>query len=124
MCVAVGVGHDRWVEVRLADFNAPEFSSRSGPQAKAALERIALGREARCKAGLRTYDRVPASCEIDGRPVGDLLRAAGVREGGNGAGEGMPMHVSGPRPTREVYYRYCADVRAAGAAPIRRGDPG
>lgn len=23
-----------------------------------------------------------------------------------------------------VYYRYCSDVRAAGKAPIRRGDPG
>jgi hypothetical protein len=29
------------------------------------------------------YDRVIATCRLDGRRVGDLLRAAGVREGGN-----------------------------------------
>ena len=27
-------------------------------------------------------------------------------------------------PAAEVYYANCGDVRAAGAAPIRRGDPG
>ena len=26
--------------------------------------------------------------------------------------------------TRGVYYRYCSDARRAGAAPIRRGEPG
>jgi hypothetical protein len=29
-----------------------------------------------------------------------------------------------PKPPADVYYKNCAAVRAAGAAPIRRGDPG
>ena len=29
------------------------------------------------------YDRVIATCRVNGRRVGDLMRAAGVREGGN-----------------------------------------
>ncbi len=32
--------------------------------------------------------------------------------------------VDVPEPNTDVYYENCSDVRAAGAAPIRRGDPG
>jgi hypothetical protein len=36
-----------------------------------------------------------------------------------------PVVVAPPRPAASsVYYKNCAAVQAAGAAPIRRGDPG
>lgn len=46
LCVAVGSGPANWVEIRLEDFYAPELHSPSGPDAKAALERVAMGRKA------------------------------------------------------------------------------
>jgi endonuclease YncB( thermonuclease family) len=116
LCVAVGPrrGID-WVEVRLADFYAPEFDSRTGPAAFAALKRIALGRQANCVAGVGTYDRIAARCQINGQPIGDLMRAAGIREGGAGTDDQVfrrtiPAGLS------------CAEIRARGGA--RRGEPG
>lgn len=35
-------------------------------------------------ASHRSYDRVVATCTINGRSVADLMRKAGVVEGGNG----------------------------------------
>jgi endonuclease YncB( thermonuclease family) len=85
LCVATGPrrGAD-WVEVRVADFYAPELSAPGGREAKAALERIAMGRPAACRAQKRSYDRVVARCSIGGRSIADHMRAAGVREGGHG----------------------------------------
>lgn len=85
LCVATGPrrGAD-WVEVRVADFYAPELSAPGGREAKAALERIAMGRTATCRAQKRSYDRVVARCVIDGRAIGEHMRRAGVPEGGNG----------------------------------------
>lgn len=84
LCVAVGHGAANWVEVRLSDFYAPELHAPGGADAKAALERIARGKRAVCTAGHRSYDRVVATCTINGVSVGDLMRGAGVVEGGNG----------------------------------------
>lgn len=84
MCVAVGQDAETWVEVRVADFYAPELHAAGGAQAKAALERITAGKRAICKAQHRSHDRVVAVCRIGGRSVGDLMRSAGVQEGGNG----------------------------------------
>lgn len=86
LCVAVGQGERNWVEVRLEDFYAPELHSPAGPQAKAALERAAMGQDADCIADHQSYDRVVATCRIGGRSIGDLLRSAGIVEGGNGYG--------------------------------------
>ncbi len=82
LCVATGPGPDRWVEVRLADFYAPELSTPEGRQAKAVLERLARGRQVTCRAGRRSYDRVVATCRLDGTSLGQRLRQAGVGEGG------------------------------------------
>lgn len=79
------------IEVRLGDFDAPELSKPGGAEAKAALRRIAFGKTVSCKPceGARNpnrciiYDRVVATCRIDGKRLGDLMRAAGVQEGGN-----------------------------------------
>ena len=44
LCVAVGATADNWVEVRVADFYAPELNAPGGRQARAALSRIVAGR--------------------------------------------------------------------------------
>ena len=88
LCVGGG-DPSGWIEVRLADFDAPELSSPEGPRAKAMLRQLASGRRADCQAVSGrsgrsvSYDRVIAVCRIGGRSVGELLRADGAAEGGN-----------------------------------------
>lgn len=84
ICVAIGQGAQNWVEIRIADFYAPELREPGGEQAKAAMERITMGRTVRCVTGRRTYDRVVATCTLNGTSLGSLMRRAGVREGGRG----------------------------------------
>lgn len=84
MCVAIGEGPQNWVEVRLEDFYAPELHEPGGKEAKVALERIAMGRRVECTAGHRTYDRVTAMCAIGHQNISQLLRVAGIAEGGRG----------------------------------------
>jgi hypothetical protein len=43
-----------------------------------------MNRRISCTAENRTYDRYAAACTLNGRGLGALLRAAGVREGGRG----------------------------------------
>jgi len=129
LCVAVGPrsGLD-WVEVRLADFYAPELSSSGGRAAKAALTRIALGKQATCMAGAGTYDRIAARCQINGQAIGDLMTAAGIKEGGAGTGAAF-LPRTGNRPVFAPRSRggtragmSCPELRARGGA--RRGEPG
>ena len=120
LCVAVGprTGAD-WVEVRLADFFAPELSTASGRSAKAALTRIAYGKHATCVAGAGTYDRIAARCRVNGQAIGDLMLAAGIREGGAGTDSESPAPRSRlPAPGGLS----CAELRARGG--VRRGEPG
>lgn len=84
LCVSDSADPRTWVEVRIADFYAPELHAPGGQDAKRALERLAMGKRAACVAQHRSYDRVVAVCRVDGRSLGDAMRAAGVREGGNG----------------------------------------
>jgi micrococcal nuclease len=84
LCVAIGADASEWVEVRLADFYAPELQEPGGEAAKAALGRIALGRVVTCEAGRRSYDRVVAACTLQGVSLGDRMRASGVVQGGRG----------------------------------------
>ena len=77
-----------WIEVRLSDFDAAELYSPTGRADRDRLVRIVSGRRLDCVAvrgrngRVVVYDRVIASCRLNGRRVGDLLRAAGGREGG------------------------------------------
>lgn len=48
LCVGKTADPNAWIEVRLADFNAPELHQDGGAQGKVALERIALHREVTC----------------------------------------------------------------------------
>lgn len=124
-CVAVGPGHGQWVEVRLAGFFAPESGGPGGARAKAALERAVLGKDAVCRANLRSYDRIVADCTVGGRSVSDLMLASGVKQGGNGFAHASAPIVRGPQPAAATGgFRSCAAARAAGAAPMRRGEPG
>lgn len=81
LCVDV---QGAWVEVRIADFYAPETSEPGGFEAAKALNRIASGKAVTCKAQRRSYDRVVAQCLLGGVSLGDLMREAGVAEGGKG----------------------------------------
>lgn len=127
LCVALGPQPDSWVEVRLSDFYAPELSATGGREARAALEDVVLWKQATCVAENRTYDRIAARCTINGQPISAMLRTAGVREGGNGR---RPQQVPATRrvvtavSSSSGAFRNCAAARAAGAAPLYRGQPG
>ncbi len=84
LCVALGPSRAQWAEVRLADFYAPELHDAGGPEAKETLSRLVEGKKVECTAEHRSYDRVVAVCRLRGRSVGDLMRSAGVQEGGRG----------------------------------------
>lgn len=89
LCVGASSDPSTWIEVRLGDFDAPELHSRDGSRSKRFLEQVALGRQASCRAirgrsgRVIVYDRVIAICTVQGRSIGDLLRAAGAPSGGN-----------------------------------------
>lgn len=82
LCVGPSGRPDHWIEVRLADFYAPELHETGGREAKRRLEHLVIGKPLVCRAGRRSYDRVVAVCPLGGRPLGTLLREAGGIEGG------------------------------------------
>lgn len=84
LCVGLGPDPGDWVEVRLADFYAPELSAPGGQLAKATLSRLTRGRQLACVAQHRSYDRIVAECRIRNVSLGDSMRAAGIEEGGRG----------------------------------------
>ncbi|MFZ1882370.1 MAG: nuclease [Rhodoplanes sp.] len=89
LCVGKTADPNQWIEVRLADFNAPELHQPGGAAARAALKRIALHHEVMCttvrgRSGrVISYDRLIARCLIGSNSIGDLLRRTGIAEGGN-----------------------------------------
>ena len=88
LCVGRTGDPGGWVEVRLADFDAPELNEPGGAAARTRLARLALGREVVCQAvpgrngRSRSYDRVIAVCAVRGRSLGRTLRDEGAAEGG------------------------------------------
>lgn len=84
LCVGPAGQPGRWIEIRLADFYAPELNAPGGRDAKRILETLTRGRNLVCRAGRRSYDRVVARCTLGGVALGERMRAAGVREGGRG----------------------------------------
>jgi len=103
LCVGVGQGPGAWVEIRLADYYAPELADAGGIEAKATLARIAKGKRVECVAQHRSYDRVVAVCRLQGVSLGDRMRAAGMGEGGRGRGAETclttrPVLSPAPRP--------------------------
>lgn len=88
LCIGPSSDPSTWIEIRLSDFNAPELNQAGGRDARARLSRLVSGRVVSCVAvrgrngRVIVYDRVIAECRLNGRGLGDLLRAAGGREGG------------------------------------------
>lgn len=88
LCVEGSANPSDWIEVRLANADAPQLHSSEGPRAKATLAAIALGRFAFCRAEAGRQGRVVvwdgmfACCQINGETVESLLRAASVLETG------------------------------------------
>ena len=79
LCVAVGQGPANWVEIRLEDFYAPELHSPTGPAAKAALERLAMGRNAECVANDLSPKVPPVLRRVLGLMFGPMRPAFPVR---------------------------------------------
>jgi len=84
LCVGPAGRPDRWIEVRLGDFYAPELHEQGGAEAKRRLKQLVFGQTLVCRAGRHSYDRVIGYCTLRGRPLGTLLRQSGGREGGRG----------------------------------------
>ncbi len=88
LCVGRSANPKSWIEVRLADFDAPELADAGGARAKALLKRVTRGGQLVCRATpgrsgrVIVYDRVIAACTLGGGRLGDILRAAGGAEGG------------------------------------------
>ena len=88
LCVGTSSDPATWIEVRLADFDAPELREPLGRRSRDYLVTIVHGREVTCTAvrgrsgRVRSYDRVIATCLLNGRRLGDLLRDAGAPGGG------------------------------------------
>lgn len=76
------------IEVRLADFDAPERGEPGWREAKRWLTTLARYRWTVCtvtpgRSGRTTsFDRTIALCRIGGRPIGDLMRSRRAPEGG------------------------------------------
>jgi hypothetical protein len=88
LCLGDTTDPAAWIEVRLSDFDAAELHSPNGRADRDRLIRMVGRRRLDCvtvrgrNGRVVVYDRVIASCRLNGRRVGDLLRAAGGREGG------------------------------------------
>ncbi|SPU55270.1 Uncharacterised protein [Brevundimonas vesicularis] len=89
LCVGSSRDPNSWIEVRLADFEAPELHSPDGRRSQSLLRQVAFGQNVVCEARrgrsgrVIVHDRVIAVCRVRGRPIGDLLRARHAPEGGN-----------------------------------------
>ncbi len=89
LCIGRSTDPNEWIEVRLADFNAPELREPAGPAARAALVQVTRGQTVVCRTQkgrsgrVTSFDRVIARCSIGSDSLADLLRRAGVRPGGN-----------------------------------------
>lgn len=87
LCVGKSPDPRTWIEIRIADWSAPELNEPGGGAAKAVLAGT-LGKPARCtvrrgRNGRTTsYGRVIASCRIAGMSVRERMKRAGLREGG------------------------------------------
>lgn len=88
-CLALGRDPSRWLEVREARWFAPELREPGGQEAKRVMDRL-VGRRAVCTVergrggSTRSYDRVIAACRVEGLPIAEHMRRAGIAPGGRG----------------------------------------
>jgi hypothetical protein len=109
LCVGSSSDARSWIEVRLADFDAPELSTTEGKRGKAILEHEAIGRQVSCtvtkgrNGKTTTYDRVLAVCSIGGTTIGAALRNADAPSWGQLTARhrtGLVAEVGRPHPKR------------------------
>ena len=66
------IGRER---VRIQNFNAPELHQPGGPEAKARMQALTLGKEVHCDGKARDrYGRLVARCSVNGRDLGQAMR--------------------------------------------------
>ncbi|RRN64659.1 nuclease [Caulobacter sp. 602-1] len=88
-CLALGRDPSQWLEIREARWFAPELHDLGGREAKRAMDRL-VGRRATCtverghNGQTQSYDRVIAACTVDGLPIAEHMRRAGIAPGGRG----------------------------------------
>lgn len=84
LCVGRTADPNEWIEVRLADFDAPEIREPEGRRGHEFLTRLARGRQVNCVATrgrngrVNSHDRVIATCRLNGQTLGNLLRSRGT----------------------------------------------
>lgn len=89
LCVGRTSDPNEWIEVRLADFDAPELNQPQGRRGRQMLIDLARNREVVCTATrgrsgrVVSHDRVIATCRLRGTALGTLLRRQGAPTGGN-----------------------------------------
>lgn len=89
LCVGRTTDPNEWIEVRLADFDAPELREPEGRRGHEMLTRLTRGRDVNCVATrgrngrVNSHDRVIATCRLNGQTLGNLLRSRGAPQGGN-----------------------------------------
>jgi micrococcal nuclease len=91
---SICVGNDRdpnhWIEIRLADFYAPELHEAGGLEARRRMVQTAKSKPVVCtvqrgnNGRTYSYDRVIAVCRMNGTSLSQLMESEGVREGGRG----------------------------------------
>ncbi|MFD7078624.1 excalibur calcium-binding domain-containing protein [Streptomyces sp. NPDC059918] len=103
--------HAAWVVC----FQTPAAGVPVEPASGVELSLVAPGRPCPDKAGAALApSRTPAPPKPKTSPPTDTGSTGGDGGGGGGGGGGGSS----------VYYKTCADAKAAGAAPMRRGGPG
>ena len=90
LCVGSTTNPRDWIEIRLADYFAPELSAPGGADAKARLDGLVRGKVLTChvvrghNGRTYSYDRLIAACALQGQALASMLVRAGGRMGGNG----------------------------------------
>lgn len=90
--LAMAPGPEGCIKIRIADFYAPEVRDPGGSEATVWMAALAAGRRLTCTAERSasnpsrtySYDRLVAVCRVGEWSLGDLMRSAGVEEGGKG----------------------------------------
>lgn len=67
------------VPIRLNGVSAPEMKEPFGPQSKAFMVDLVMGKRVRCELnGRKTYDRLVGVCFVNGKDIGAAVIEAGL----------------------------------------------
>lgn len=111
----------RWLYVQPETLNCRAEPSASSSKVET-LDGNALVREVDDKGGWSLLRRSPSDCWAKSEYLDDQPRPAPVRREYRRPTE--PRGFVSSSRSASAYYANCSAARAAGAAPVRRGDPG